>query len=165
VGAEAYAVLGRTPNAQDLNDAVVQGAAQHDPTLVPADARVLTIGAAGVVWLMPTNDGRLCLGVAPGSQYAAIESANHVGHLALGYVCADVATADASGVAVRIYNDIIGLVPDGVTTVSTALSGEQAQVVTVVNNVYSAAVPSGDPGFGVATFNTADGQRTTTPLP
>lgn len=160
--ATGYAVLDRAPTAADVANGVIQGASRHDSALVPADARVLTDDATGKVWLVPSNDGRLCLAVQPAGQYAAFETAHHLGSVALATTCASDNAAASHGLALRLYNEVIGIAPDGVSTVSVALGTSAPVAVAVSTNVYRVSAPNRSPGS--ATFEDA-GQPVVTPLP
>jgi hypothetical protein len=161
----AYSALTRAPNAHDLANTTVAGAAQHDPALVVSGARVLSSDPNGQTWLIPTTDGRLCLALQPAAQYAAVEQARHLAHMALAYVCAPTAQADQTGIVLRTFEDIVGLVPDGVTQVAIALPGAAPTIGGVHNDTYR--VKAGGAGFdqATATFTSADGSTTSQALP
>ncbi len=161
----AYAALTRAPTVNDLANATIAGAAQHDPALVVPGARVLASDASGRTWLIPTTDGRLCLGLEPGTQYAALEQARHLEHVALTYACAPTAQVDSTGVVLRTFGDIVGLVPDGVTQATVAFHGEAPAITAVRNNTYR--VKAAGVGFdrATATFASADGSRAAQALP
>jgi hypothetical protein len=153
---DTFAVLARPANASDQEDGALVGAAQHDPTLEPSAARVLSSDASGTTWLIPTSDGRLCAGLQPAAQYEALEQQRGLEHLSLGYSCAPVASAEGEGIVVHVYDEILGVVPDGVTSVSTSTGGSPPATRTVVDNTYRFSVPAGFV-HGTVTFDRGDG--------
>lgn len=155
-GAPPYAALSRTPTQADRENGAVVGAAEQDGSLQPAEARVLEIGSSGRTWLIPTSDGELCLGVQPAGQYDSLESERGLAHLDLGLMCAPIAAAGSQGIILRIYDEVVGIVPDGVGSVTSTTGADAPVDETVSGNTYRFAVPDGFQE-GTVSFETPDG--------
>jgi hypothetical protein len=157
-GAGGYSILSRAPTATDEENAQVVQARGHYPGLVPAEARVLSSSPEGRVWLMPTDNGELCLGIEPGSQYLQREKERGLGHLTMGFTCSSAGKAQQEGMLTRIYENVVGIVPDGVSKVSYVAGDAAAQTQETKQNTYSFFVHE---GFvqGTVSFTGASGEE------
>ncbi|MCW3047329.1 MAG: hypothetical protein JWO74_1613 [Solirubrobacterales bacterium] len=162
--AGGYQILDRAPNADDRDNSIIEGAAQHDATLQVSHARVLTADSQGKTWLIPTTDGRLCLAQQPAGQYDALESQRGLGRPALMYVCNAAATVEGHGLVLRTYDDITGLVPDGVDRVATQIRGRSGNAA-VARNLYHAQTRDSGFSHGSAEFTAPNGSPVTQDLP
>jgi hypothetical protein len=145
-GASAYALLERSPTPVDEENAVVVAAASHYPGLEPAFARVISDTPTARTWLMPTSNGQLCLGVQPhDGLYAGREQERHLQPLTLGFTCASVEKVDREGITCRVYDDVTGIVPDGVSEITYKVGEEPERTEAVIDNVFTYTMP--DTGF------------------
>ena len=116
-------------------------------------------------WLVPAKNGQICLAVEPGTKYHALEDQLGVGHSTLSWVCNTAASIASRGMALRMYSDITGLVPDGVSSVQTDVDGASA-TVPVASNLYHAHSDSGLVGSGSVSFHSsATGEQAAGELP
>lgn len=104
LGAFAEGVLARG------GDGALANAQAHDPQLDAAAAELIADGPQGRVWLIPTDDGRICLGVEPDGHYDAELPGG--GALGVAYTCRAASAADAAGIQLGIFHDAVGVVPD-----------------------------------------------------
>lgn len=158
-----YSALNRPASAADRDNAVIRGAAAHDASLLVDQARTLQTDGNVVTWLIPTSSGKLCLALQPADRYAVIEKQRGLGHPLLNYVCNDAGTVASRGMVLRTYNDITGLVPDGVRTVAVTVSGNTTDA-NVDRNIYHADATHAGFSDGHVTFAT-DGQEIQADLP
>jgi hypothetical protein len=166
VAVAGYAALARPATAVDRDRWAVAGAATEDPTLRVDAARVLRDDAGGRTWLIPTTDGKLCLAEQPApGEYEALEQARHLGHLRLGYACRDQAAAASAGIAIRTYDDVIAVVPDGATAVTTAAPDAPSRAPELVGGVLRVDASSPAPGSGTESFRDEDGHQISLTLP
>jgi hypothetical protein len=157
-GAGGYSVLARPPTTTDEENAQVVQAAGHYPGIVPAEARVLSTGPEGRVWLMPTDNGELCLGIEPGSQYVQREKERGLGHLTMGFTCNPAGKVQQEGMSTRVYENVVGIVPDGVSQIRYVAGSAAAQTQDIKQNTYSFFVHE---GFvpGSVSFTGASGEE------
>jgi hypothetical protein len=156
----SFAVLGREPTAADAENAEVLATSHDDEGLRPAAARVLQTSPDGRTWLIPTDRGELCLGVQPAGQYVARERERGLEHLGLAYACSPTATVEAEGLVLRVYDEVVGLVPDDVSSVTTSVAGGAPQKRAVTGNTYRLTVPDG-PQEGWVSFHDPNGVEQT----
>ncbi len=116
----AFAVL-QSPAAAGVEaNAPIQQAAQEDTSLnVPGARRVGQVGI-GSLWLIPTSDGRTCLGIEPDpSAFAPVSTTVDGKTVSLGgpptltYNCVSNATAASQGLLTGLRGRIAGYTPDG----------------------------------------------------
>jgi len=155
-GGLPYAALSRSPTQADRENEAVVGAAEQNGALQPAEARVLEIDSSGRTWLIPTSTGEVCLGVQPAGQYEALERERGLAHLALGLACAPIAAARSQSIILRIYDEVVGIVPDGVRSVTSTTGDGPPTGETVSDNTYRFAVSDGFQE-GTVAFDTSDG--------
>jgi hypothetical protein len=111
--AAAFSVLTKTQTSAEAADPILQLVVKERPELDVARAKALD--PARTYWLLPTNDGQVCLGQkTAGVRIFAI-------------VCGYDETVAKTGLAQRIGDDLIALVPDGATDAQTD-DGEAVQV-------------------------------------
>jgi len=139
----AYASLLRQATSTDAENAEVLSTAHDDDGLRPAAARVLQVSPNGRTWLIPTDRGELCLGVQPAAQHEALEHERGLEHLGLAYACSPTASVEAQGLVLRVYDEVVGIVPDGVASVATSVAGGAPETESVVDNTYRLTVPDG----------------------
>jgi hypothetical protein len=159
-GARAYSLLERAPTSADEENAAVTAAASHYPGLEPSLARVVSDTGDGRAWLMPTSTGELCLGFQPAEGvYAAREQERHLQHLTLGFTCATVEKVDHEGITCRVYDDVTGVVPDGVSAITYKIGEAPEETEAVVGNVFTYTMP--DVGFVPHwfSFESPDGEK------
>lgn len=153
-GTDSYAVLSRPATPADKENQVVRGIAQHDATLRADAARQLLSDDNGTVWLIPTTDGQLCLGEEPrqGGDAATYEQAHGLAPLLMGMTCRNAREASSGGLLLTVLGQHLGLVPDGVGSVSARSVAGDVQSVAVTNNVYRLSA-----GAFTVTFRDSDG--------
>ena len=158
-------LLDRAPNAADRDNAILQGVWQHDPALDVDAARVLSSDASGTAWLIPTTDGRLCLASQPAEQFRALETAAGKPHLLLSYGCDAASAVRARGIVLRTHDEILGLVPDGVKSVTTSVGGKSSSAVVEGNVSRTKATGPGFTAQGSASFTAAGGTAVSQAIP
>jgi len=167
VASGLFGVLQDAPSTADLGNGVVAGAAEHDASLLPSQARLLSSGTSKT-WLIPTTSGGVCLALQPDQAYVAIEQERGLAHALLNYVCNDADSVATHGLVLRTHNDIVGLVPDGVTSVNTKIGGVTASIA-VHGNLFHASAAAGAGALGLpegtATYTLASGAEVTADLP
>jgi hypothetical protein len=143
-GVVAYAALLREPTAADSENAeIVNTARENDSGLRPSAARLLDANANGRTWLIPTDRGELCLGLQPAGQYEEVERRRGLEHLSFAYACGPTATVEAQGLVLRLYDNVVGIVPDGVTSVSVDVGNAAPEREPVLDNTYRFSVADG----------------------
>jgi hypothetical protein len=143
-GVVAYAALLREPTAADAENAeIVATASENDSGLRPSAARLLDADANGRTWLVPTDRGELCLGLQPEGQYEEVERKRGLEHLSFAYACGPTASVEAQGLVLRLYDNVVGVVPDGVSSVVVSVGDAAPEREPVVGNTYRFSVPDG----------------------
>jgi hypothetical protein len=123
----------------------------HDSSLLPSQAGVLASDSQTTVWIVPTSSGQVCLALQPGDKYASLEDQRGMEHPQLGWVCNSPASVVAHGLAMNTYGDVIGLVPDGVTSVTTHI-GDVTSSATVRDNLFRAHTDGSPFSGGTASY-------------
>jgi hypothetical protein len=121
-------------------DSSLQSAQVHDPTLDADAAALMAQGVQGMVWLIPTDDGRICLGLEPGGHYdRELPSGASLG---VAFSCRPAASVDADGIELGIFNDAVGVVPEGVAAVTVTSATGVAQTIAVSGDVWRYSYPA-----------------------
>jgi len=115
-------------------DGALVSAQAHDPTLDADAAALMAQSAQGMVWLIPTEDGRICLGLEPDGHYGGELPAGASIGVALS--CRPASSVDAGGIELGIFNDAVGVVPDGVAAVTITSAGGDTQTLAVSGDVW-----------------------------
>jgi hypothetical protein len=124
--ADIFGVLGRPADSADRQNEALKGAASHDPQLEPDAARVVGSDSTGTLWLVPKQDGEVCLGLQPPPGSG----------LLLAAVCSDSADALAHGIVLGSRGQLYGAAPDGVSSVTADRQNGPTAVVPVQSNAY-----------------------------
>lgn len=137
-------------------DAAVADAQAHDPALEADRAQLMADGAQGRVWLIPTTDGQLCLGVEPDGYYDGLTP--QAAAIGVAYSCQPAASAAAAGIQLGVFHDAVGVVPDGVTGVAVTAVDGSTQKLALSGNVWRYSYPAQEPpGSASVSFTTSGG--------
>jgi hypothetical protein len=119
----AFAVLSRPQTAQEHSDFDIQQLHVDDPTTEIDKARALD--AAHRVWLVPTTDGMLCIGMkTPGEATTFV------------HACGPAANAMTGGIAMTHGDGKLALLPDDAHSGQVRARGAQADVSRDVSSNY-----------------------------
>jgi hypothetical protein len=143
-------------------DSAVENAQAHDPALDADAAALMGQGALGTVWLIPTDDGRICLGVEPQGHYdGELPGGASIG---VAFSCQPASSVDAAGIELGIFRDAVGVVPDGVAAVTITTAAGDSQTVAVNGNVWRYSYPAGAPVGSASVAFTSGGGTVSTPV-
>jgi hypothetical protein len=138
-------------------DSALESAQVHDSTLDADAAALMAQGAQGMVWLIPTDDGRICLGLEPDGHYdGELPSGASIG---VAFSCRPASSVDADGIELGIFDDAVGVVPDGVAAVTVTTATGVAQTIAVSGDVWRYSYP-GAAAVGSASVTFVSGGET-----
>jgi hypothetical protein len=138
----SFGVLSRTQTSAEHGDFDIQQFAQDVPTADLDGARALN--AARTVWLIPTTDGQVCIG---------LKSTDGVTTFV--HACGPVANAVTTGIAMTHGDGKLALLPDSASTAQVTAKGARKATSQAVTGNY-VWLPDG----GAVTFTDAAGTHT-----
>lgn len=142
------AVLAGPVSPGDEANAPIVNAAKDDPTLQVGASRRVAQPSVGSLWIIPTSDGRTCLGLEPdpsvvGPAVAVVDGKTVTSGPppALVYNCQNNDEVSSTGILTGTRGRVVGYAPDGTTTVTA--TDKNGAVGTLSKGPGSYIVPSG----------------------